>query len=79
MSDDWPKEPRGIFFRDLFLHLIIEHVCHVSLDESGRDGIGGHATNGELACERFGETDQARLAGRIICLARVADEADDAS
>ena len=65
------------FCEDRFLDGVGEFIGHVGGDESRSDRVAGDRASGEFAGDSFGETDEAGLAGRVVGLAGVADEADD--
>ena len=51
---------------------------HLGFDEPGRDRIDQDVARAELLGDRLGQRDQARLAGGVVRLTLVADDADDA-
>mmetsp|Transcript_1345 Transcript_1345/g.4150 ORF Transcript_1345/g.4150 Transcript_1345/m.4150 type:complete len:362 (+) Transcript_1345:1-1086(+) len=72
-----PKPARGDAFHDLGDDLLVEHVSHVGRDEAGRHGVAGHAARRQLLGHRHSHRDDASLCRRVVCLARVANLADD--
>ena len=77
MSFVSPKVPSGILAITASLTACGKFVGHVGGDESGGHGVAGDGAAGEFAGDGLGETDQAGLAGGVVRLAGVADQADD--
>lgn len=67
------------FSNNRVFHRLGKFIRHISGDEAGSDGVASDRAAGKLPGDRFGEADQARFAGRVVCLTRVADEADHRS
>src|SRR5207245_5765851 len=60
------------------LHVVGDHLRQPRIDVARRYDVCAYAPIAELACECLREADDARLGGRVIRLARIPVQADDA-
>ena len=77
-SSGVPSRASGVFARIACCSLLREDVGERGLDIARGDRVCTDAARGELPRERLREADDARLRGRVVRLAGVAVDADDA-
>src|SRR5258708_4897635 len=69
----WRPNPAERYtLQDGFLHLVRDARIHLRLDEAGTHRVDRHAVARQLERRSLGETDDARLRGRVVCLPKVA-------